>query len=94
MLTSDNSDHSSSSSAADGAQVPCRGIGSLVKHADQVHGRDVLSPVVWLIRRLHTAAEVLQVKAHNVVQAVNPPQAGIQLVPRHLHLLPAIIKQH
>ena len=49
---------------------------------------------MWLVRRLHTAAEVLQVKAHDVIQAIDPPEPGIQLIPRHLHLLPAMKQQN
>ena len=38
---------------------------------------------------LHAAAEVLEVKTHDVIQAIYPPEPGVQLIPPHLHLLPA-----
>ena len=50
-------------------------------------------PVVGLIRGLHAAAEVLQVKAHDVIKAVHPPEPGVQLIPCHLHLLPVTSKE-
>lgn len=42
-----------------------------------------------LLGRLHAAAEVLQVKPHDVIQAIHALQPGVQPVPVHLHLLPA-----
>ena len=42
-----------------------------------------------LLGGLHAAAEVLQVKAHDVIQAIHALQPGVQPVPVHLHLLPA-----
>lgn len=51
------------------------------------------SPEVGLLRGLHPAAEVLQVKAHEVIEARHILQPWVQLVPVHLHLLPVHIAQ-
>lgn len=48
-------------------------------------------PVVGLVRGLHPAAEVLQVKPHYVIQSIHSPQARVQLIPGHLHLLPVFL---
>lgn len=39
------------------------------------------------LRWLHATAEVLQVKSHDVIQAIDTLESGIQSVPVDLHLL-------